>query len=930
MKNFEAMKRKEMEFREKMKENESNLQTLYSKQERLGQYKSKKERNKKLKDELSQQNEELVAQQKFVKKTNDKTLKKINEKIVKYQNELTQLEKLQKNTEKSLKQNGKNKTKYKQKRSELQNERKKLWKIKNDLSTNGDDLKLQMDENEKKFRYTMSRAMWKSYCALKRIQNDIETNESTRYRLSGRFHGAVIENMRAIAGKYNKAIEAAAGNKLFYYVVENDLVATELIKIMQKERISRVTFIPLNKCSPDQQSERRYPTSTDVMPMLKLLRYDEDIPNMKGALIQIFGNTLIPKDLNVGFHFAMSENYQCVTLNGDIVTSRGAMDGGYNDNKYRRLACFGLTSEIKEQYAQILDDQKQNELNLKEIENKLLGIDNKIRSNDQESVKLRNDLQENKEKMIEFEEEIDVEEASKSKQLALIEKHKANIQRITVAIANLETEMDSPLKNKLSRTEEQNMKNLSDETEKIQQKLAKIVVDLSNIEMEKENFESALRDNLNAQHKELQKKLKKCDATYSNEQQIDLTNNKLEIESEQKEKLNEEILRKENDTTLWNKKTKSLDKELQKLSKQESDLRAQIQEHSINSEKLVGRHQALQEKLSNLTKNIRLLGALSTHEISKYERKSIESLNKTLSKCKRELNKYKNVNKKALDQYNSFKKEKEKLHKRNASQLTDKDHIEKLMEHLDLKKDDAILRTFHAINDNFRTAFKSLVIRGHSKLMLFEHENANANTNSNQMDSDEDDDKEDEFTQATQTQSSQRMTGGRQRRRRRSSNMRRARRRKSSLHSQSQQQVIDELDDKKYAGVGIRVNFGKNEEEMNEDSDNDAESDRARDMQQLSGGQQTVVALALIFAIQQCDPSPFYVFDEIDAALDQQYRKAVADIIASRKEKTQFITTTFRPEILREADQCFVVDFKAKISTVRAVDPKEVDISKFT
>merc|ERR1712129_217693 len=144
------------------------------------------------------------------------------------------------------------------------------------------------------------------------------------------------------------------------------------------------------------------------------------------------------------------------------------------------------------------------------------------------------------------------------------------------------------------------------------------------------------------------------------------------------------------------------------------------------------------------------------------------------------------------------------------------------------------------------------------------------------------------------------------------------------------QQVIDELDDKKYAGVGIRICFGKNENEQDEHSDNDAESDRARDMQQLSGGQQTVVALALIFAIQQCDPSPFYVFDEIDAALDQQYRKAVADIIVSRKEKTQFITTTFRPEILREADQCFVVDFKAKISTVRAVDPKEVDISKFT
>ena len=49
-----------------------------------------------------------------------------------------------------------------------------------------------------------------------------------------------------------------------------------------------------------------------------------------------------------------------------------------------------------------------------------------------------------------------------------------------------------------------------------------------------------------------------------------------------------------------------------------------------------------------------------------------------------------------------------------------------------------------------------------------------------------------------------------------------------------------------------------------------------REMNQLSGGQKSLVALALIFAIQRCDPALFYLFDEIDQALDPQYSTSVA------------------------------------------------------
>uniref|UniRef100_A0A915DYR6 RecF/RecN/SMC N-terminal domain-containing protein n=1 Tax=Ditylenchus dipsaci TaxID=166011 RepID=A0A915DYR6_9BILA len=90
-------------------------------------------------------------------------------------------------------------------------------------------------------------------------------------------------------------------------------------------------------------------------------------------------------------------------------------------------------------------------------------------------------------------------------------------------------------------------------------------------------------------------------------------------------------------------------------------------------------------------------------------------------------------------------------------------------------------------------------------------------------------------------------------------------------------------------------------------------------MSHLSGGQKTLVALALIFAIQKCDPAPFYLFDEIDAALDQEHRQTVAAMIHELSDSAQFITTTFRPELLEHAQNYYGVRFRNKVSYIDPV-----------
>ncbi|KAL9018198.1 MAG: hypothetical protein Q9185_004471, partial [Variospora sp. 1 TL-2023] len=78
----------------------------------------------------------------------------------------------------------------------------------------------------------------------------------------------------------------------------------------------------------------------------------------------------------------------------------------------------------------------------------------------------------------------------------------------------------------------------------------------------------------------------------------------------------------------------------------------------------------------------------------------------------------------------------------------------------------------------------------------------------------------------------------------------------------------------------------------------------------------------------QCDPAPFYLFDEIDANLDAQYRTAVAhhlrDISSGDGDAgAQFICTTFRPEMLHVAQKCYGVSYQKKSSNVVVVTREE-------
>lgn len=77
---------------------------------------------------------------------------------------------------------------------------------------------------------------------------------------------------------------------------------------------------------------------------------------------------------------------------------------------------------------------------------------------------------------------------------------------------------------------------------------------------------------------------------------------------------------------------------------------------------------------------------------------------------------------------------------------------------------------------------------------------------------------------------------------------------------------------------------------------------RFQPMSNLSGGEKTVAALALLFAIHSYQPAPFFVLDEVDAALDNTNIGKVAKYIEQKKETLQTIVISLKEEFYSHAD----------------------------
>ncbi|GAB4824569.1 Structural maintenance of chromosomes protein 3 [Ancistrocladus abbreviatus] len=307
---------------------EKRLSILYQKQGRATQFSSKSARDRWLQKEIDDLEQVLSTNLSQEKKLEDEInklkddLRDQGDDITSRRNEIAALEiNINQFNDKFLK--------YKAERDLLQDQRKALWGQESELSSEIEKLKSEVVKAEKSLDHATPGDIRRGLSSVRRICKE--------YKIGG-VEGPIVELLDCDE-KFFTAVEVTAGNSLFHVVVDTDETATQIIRYLNSWKGGRVTFIPLNKVKPPHVT---YPQSPDAIPLLKKLKFNERYTK---AFAQVFARTVVCRDLDVATRVARADGLDCITLEGDQVSKKGGMTGGFYDYRRSKLKFMNIIKQ---------------------------------------------------------------------------------------------------------------------------------------------------------------------------------------------------------------------------------------------------------------------------------------------------------------------------------------------------------------------------------------------------------------------------------------------------------------------------------------------------------------------------------------------------------------------------------------------------------
>ncbi|MGN0803969.1 MAG: chromosome segregation protein SMC [Candidatus Coproplasma sp.] len=673
--------------------------------------------------------------------------------------------------------------------------------------------------------------------------------ENGRTALSSRILGTLADVV-SCDEEYETAIETAMGSAMQNIITATREDAQYLIEYLKANRAGQVTFLPLDALKPRFESPQMRSACKErgaIGLATDLVKYDKSFDNV---VQYVLGNTLVCDTIANATVIAkrFPRAFKIVTLDGDVISTSGAMTGGSRrENSANLLANERKVKEIEEEIAnqknalskaEIKRDEAVSELDDARIYKETLG----------------EKLQEKRLQLASATEKLSslaIQIAQKESEYGIYKQSKLQLEQKLSELDNQfsSTSEGATALSKQSDETTSEIDSMSEQNDRIVKERNAKVEKLTSIQVEIASLESAMKSNTDAVER-ANKEKEELILKYSNlsnlipelQKQRDELMEKsaraaLTAEEQKKlDDLNASIANVEGDKKNLNARVGEIDEERAKISAELDSLTQKLHNQELNLQKVDSDLEFLQQRIEE-EYHEDYEGCLKY----KVENFDISSASSAIINYKRQITMLGAVNPTAIEEYEEVKERYDRMTEEKAD-------MEKALE--DLTKGlneirDEMLRIFdngfNLINENFKRTFKELFGGGRAELQL-------------------------DYT---------------------------------------------DCDDPLQAGVEIvACPPGKNLTKIS----------------LLSGGEQALTAIAILFAIIQMRPMPFCVLDEIEAALDDANVGRYASYLKKFAERTQFIVITHRKPTMEKADVLFGVTMEEKgVSKIVSVKLSEVE-----
>lgn len=525
-----------------------------------------------------------------------------------------------------------------------------------------------------------------------------------------------VSDLGQVNKKYAMALDVAAGSRIRSVVVEDDKVAQQCIQHLKQNQLGIATFLPLNKI-------RMKLIETHVYDLLKkpgvhglaidLVKFDDKYKNI---FTHVFSNTLVIESIDIARKIGIGTT-RMVTIEGDLVEISGAMIGGYRS----KLHIIGGFKE--EDVMRDIDEYEDVVGNLKNVIEKLekKKLENEERINDLrlDKANLEGDVLTLEAKLhIEPGKEITDFREEKTRLADQVKTYDEKINQVQNKITTINKELMSlKIEKQQLRSKANELKNpmllaelnaFEDKKVELREKIIRLDSEIRGIDTQVNNMLTSERENTQRIIRQHQKE----EEQFHNEvSELSETIKKDEIELRDKEKKAKQFYIQ----------FKELFKKRDKLQEETKKLERQADEHDIRIRGLEQKVGIVNVDKAKITAEL----AGIAKEFEQYTNVDMSSVKKSEEELRRDINKYErmlenvgSVNMKALEIYEQVETEYKHLLEKKETLSKEKEDVFVLIDEIETSKKEIFMKSFNAVNKNFRRIFSDLSTKGEAYLEL--------------------------------------------------------------------------------------------------------------------------------------------------------------------------------------------------------------------